>query len=126
MDGCWQQLELFDDADLWLAEPLPAPATLAEHVAAGRGARRLLARVLYQALVDESLLQENALPDKYWPWNGEWAPREELDAFWQSDTLEWLCDWLDRDIENVLELTEGIRDGTQHIETDKRRKAPVV
>lgn len=98
------------------------PLSHEERMAAGKGAKRLLAKVLHQALVDEGLAQEDRLPDPYWPWNGEWTPEQELDAFWQSGWLEWMCLWLDMEADEMVDFARGVRNGTENITTDKRRK----
>ena len=67
--------------------------------------RHLLARILYQALRDEKL---DRRPQRGWPWEN-WHPRLELDAFWQSEWFEGICEWLDIQPGSVVELARKAR-----------------
>lgn len=108
----------------WGLEPVMATRspTRDDRVAAGYGARRLLAVILRQAIYDEAMAAADMSFDRRtWPWDGEWTPQEELHAFWQSDWCANICQWLDITHAEVLNLVQEVRDGTKVIPTDKRR-----
>lgn len=88
--------------------------SLEEQAVIAQGCRHLLARIIYQALKDERL---NGKPQRDWPWL-DWHPRSELDAFWQSQWFKSICELLDIEAEDVLQLAaKARRNGRQNLES---------
>ena len=78
---------------------------LEQQALVAQGCRNLLARILQQALKDETL---QGFPRRDWPWS-DLHPRIELDSFWRSEWFHEICEWLDIQPDNVLQLAEEAR-----------------